>query len=91
MYVTQLGGADAIPPARALEASRAAELVALAEQERAAWMRGEAAATLDDLVRLERVAAAAVKSLRLPTPQTKPADPVADVRAYLAAKGGAGR
>jgi len=43
----------------------AAQLKALAEAERGSWMRGESKCSLDELIRLERFAAAAVEELGL--------------------------
>jgi hypothetical protein len=43
--------------------SDAAQLKALAEAQRGAWMRGEATCSLDDLVRLERKADQAARAL----------------------------
>jgi hypothetical protein len=63
---------------------RAAELTALAEAKRAQLMRGdEGAASLDDLVRLERAAVAAVRALRIDD-RAKAKQP--SLREYLASK-----
>jgi hypothetical protein len=63
MFTAQLAGE--VPPALNVKIAAAAELVALAEQYRASFMRGAATVPLDDLVRLERLAAGAVRGLHL--------------------------
>lgn len=60
----------------------AAQTKAMAEAERGAWMRGEAKCNLDELVRLERRAASAVKALGIV--ETRPKGPT--LAEYLAAK-----
>jgi hypothetical protein len=57
--------ADEVAPALAVKIAAAAELVALAEQYRGQFMRGESKVPLDDLIRLERLASSAVRSLGL--------------------------
>jgi hypothetical protein len=57
--------ADDLTPMRRMRIAEAAELRAMAEAERGAWMRGEAKCSLDELVRLERRADQAVRKLGL--------------------------
>jgi hypothetical protein len=52
--------------------SRAAELVALAEDLRARMLRADPKANADDVVRMQRVADLAVKRLNLPNASSKP-------------------
>jgi hypothetical protein len=60
--------------------SKAAELGAITEGFRAAALRG-APVSADDLVRLERLSANALRSLRLPAAASKPAlDPLSYAR-----------
>jgi hypothetical protein len=61
MFTAQWAGE--VPPALAVKIAAAAELVALAEQYRASFMRGAAMVPLDDLVRLERLAGQSVRAL----------------------------
>ena len=62
-FTAQLG--SDVPPELAVKIVSACELTALAESYRAAFVRGEATVPLDDLVRLERLANALVRSLHL--------------------------
>jgi hypothetical protein len=55
--------AGELSPMRRERIGEAAQLKAMAEAERGAWMRGEARCDLDELIRLERRAVAAVKAL----------------------------
>lgn len=55
--------AGELTPLRRERIANAAQLQALAEAERGAWMRGEARCNLDELIRAERRAASAVKAL----------------------------
>jgi len=65
---------------------RAAELTALSEATRARLLRGTLDAShLDDLVRLERLASAAVGKLGLPAGSPLPASP--SLEQYLATRG----
>ena len=54
-----------ITPALAVKVAAAAELVALSEQYRGSFIRGESKVPLDDLIRLERLASSSVRSLGL--------------------------
>jgi hypothetical protein len=56
---------------------RAAELQAIAEHLRADALRGRA--VFDDLVRIERVAASALRALRLPNAASKPMPTLGDL------------
>jgi hypothetical protein len=60
---TEALGEDALTPMRREKIGEAAQLQAMAEAERGAWMRGEARCDLDELIRLERRAQQAVKAL----------------------------
>jgi hypothetical protein len=62
MFSAQAGE---VTPALAVKIAAAAELVALAESYRGAFMRGAATVPLDDLVRLERLAGQSVRGLGL--------------------------
>lgn len=82
LYTYMLGD---VSPTLQVKIARTAELVAIAEATRAAHLRGESSAPLDDLVRVERLAAAAVKQLgiadRKPVPQPS-------LQEYLASRTG---
>ena len=82
-FTAQLG--SDVPPELAVKVVSACELTALAEQYRAAFVRGEATVPLDDLVRLERLAHAAVRSLHLDKRNTTQTTPT--LSTYLAARG----
>jgi hypothetical protein len=82
-FTAQLG--TEVPPELAVKVVSACELTALAEQYRAAFVRGEATVPLDDLVRLERLAHAAVRSLHLDQRKARQKQP--SLSAYLAARG----
>jgi hypothetical protein len=75
---------DALTPLRRDQIYAAAQLQALAEAERGAWMRGEARCDLDELVRLERRAVAAVKALGIEERQASKSAP--SLAGYLASK-----
>ena len=62
IYLSALGGEDAVTPATMLDVRRAADAISLAEEYRARALRGEAV-VLDDLVRLENAASRSVKLL----------------------------
>jgi hypothetical protein len=57
---------------------RAAQLQALAEQAAARALRADPKVSLDDLVRLQRLADISVRRLRLDQRQTKPQPTLAD-------------
>src|SRR5262245_37824873 len=80
-------GALADDPAVALAVERAAELTALAEAARGRALRG-LPISLDDVVRTERLAAFAVRQLRLDHHGRR--EPAADLTAYLAGSDGTG-
>jgi hypothetical protein len=82
-FTAQLG--SDVPPELAVKVVSACELTALAESYRAAFVRGEATVPLDDLVRLERLAHAAVRSLYLDRRNATQQPKLSD---YLAARGG---
>ena len=83
-FTAQLG--SDVPPELAVKIVSACELTALAESYRAAFVRGEATVPLDDLVRLERLAHAAVRSLHLDRCNATQKQP--SLTDYLAARGG---
>lgn len=83
-FTAQLG--SDVPPELAVKIVSACELTALAESYRAAFVRGEATVPLDDLVRLERLAHAAVRSLHLDRRNATQKQP--SLTDYLAARGG---
>jgi hypothetical protein len=64
---------------------RAAELVAISEQLRADVLRG-LPVSADDIVRVERVAASALRALHLPSASSKPAPTLADYLKQQAAE-----
>jgi hypothetical protein len=78
-FETAIGGA--LTDAQKLAIHRAAVLTAVAEDTRMRRLAGEGI-PLDDLVRIDRLAAQAVRSLALPTSTRKPA--AAPLREYLA-------
>jgi len=84
---TQQLGSD-VPPELAVKITAACELTALAEQYRAAFVRGEATVPLDDLVRLERLAHAAVRALHLDQRNTTQKQP--SLSDYLRSRSGSG-
>jgi hypothetical protein len=55
--------AGELTPLRREKIGDAAQLKALAEEQRGAWLRGEATCSLDDLVRIERRADQVVRAL----------------------------
>jgi hypothetical protein len=90
VYTAALGGLAALTEGQQLDIRRAAELTALAEQARARALRegtGDAA-ELSAMIRLEGMAARAVRALDLPKAGGKTTEPVADLQAYLARAGG---
>jgi hypothetical protein len=60
---TEAFAADNLTPMRREKIGEAAQLKAMAEAERGAWMRGEARCDLDELMRLERRADAAIRAI----------------------------
>src|ERR1700677_247380 len=72
-----------LTPMRRERISAAAELQALAEAERGSWMRGEGRCNVDELVRLDRRAASAVKALGIVDAKPRAAPTLSD---YLASK-----
>src|SRR5262249_53038375 len=72
---TEALGAGEVTDGMKLFAGRAAVLCALAEDTRMRRLNGDASVNLDDLVRLDRVAAAAVRSLGIRATLPKPATP----------------
>ena len=64
IYLAAFGGEATVSAATMLDVRRAADAVALAEENRARALRGETI-VLDDLVRLENAAARAVRALGL--------------------------
>jgi hypothetical protein len=55
--------AGELSPLKREAIGEATQLKALAEDQRGAWLRGEATCSLDDLIRLERRASQAVRAL----------------------------
>jgi hypothetical protein len=86
VYTGALGGADALTEGQRIDVRKAAELVALAEQERARAMREgtKGGGDLSTMIRLEGMAARAVKALNLPAPGS--AAPVQSLQDYLASR-----
>jgi hypothetical protein len=79
--------AEALVPLKKEQIATAAQLQGMAEEERGKWMRGEAQCDLDELVRLERAAVAAVKALCLGEAHRKPRTVADNIRrAYPAAR-----
>jgi hypothetical protein len=76
--------AGELTPLKREQLSEAAQKKALAEAERGARMRGEARSDLDELVRLERAAVAAVKALGIVEERPRQVT----LAHYLAAKAG---
>ena len=62
LYESMFSAAE-LTPLRREQIAEAAQLKDLAEIERGGWLRGEGRCNLDELVRLERRAASAVKGL----------------------------
>jgi hypothetical protein len=75
--------AGELTPLKREQIGEAAQKKALAEGVRGAWMRGEAKCDLDELVRLERAAVAAVKALGIAEEARAKPPTIAD---YLAAR-----
>jgi hypothetical protein len=93
VYTTALGGAAALSEGQRIDIRKAAELTALAEQARARAMREGAsgAGELTAMVRLEGMAARAVRALNIKPQAAQPkppslADYVASKRAEAAGK-----
>jgi hypothetical protein len=78
-------GSIADDPVTATAIERAAQLQALAEEARARALRSDPKVTLDDVVRLNRLAEHAVRALHLDRHNMKQQPSLAD---YLAARGG---
>jgi hypothetical protein len=76
--------AEALGPLKREQIATAAQLQGMAEEERGKWMRGEARCDLDELIRLERRAVAAVKALGIEETRDRQVT-LAD---YLAARAG---
>ena len=83
-YRARLGAAAADPVVLAA-VEKAAQLTALAESAAARALRADPKVTLDDVVRLTRLADLSVRQLRLDRHNTKQAPTLAD---YLVARGG---
>ena len=79
-----LGGWPALTDLQAAAVRKAAELAALAEHARAARLKGDISVTLDDVVRLDRLAEQSVRRLGLPSAAGKPVAPVAPTFAEIA-------
>ena len=77
-----LGGWSQLNELQAGTVRKAAELLALSEDARARRLNGDVSIALDDLVRLDRLAAQAVKALGLDHKREPPSAP--DLRTYLA-------
>jgi hypothetical protein len=89
LYESAFSAAD-MTPMRRERIAEAAQLKAMAENERGAWMRGEARCDLDELIRLERRAVAAVKALGIEETRARPPSTLDNIRrAYPAARLGA--
>ena len=69
--------AEALGPLKKEQIATAAQLQGMAEEERGKWMRGEARCDLDELVRLERRASQAVRSLGIEEARGRPTSPLA--------------
>jgi hypothetical protein len=80
-YIAALGGADRISPIQMADIERAADLVMLARDMRAAVRQGTA--RVSHLTTLESTADRAVRRLNLPPPGAAPVPTLAD---YLASK-----
>jgi hypothetical protein len=79
--------AGELSPMRRERIGEAAQLKAMSEAERGAWMRGEARCDLDELIRLERRADQAVRKLDLGEAHRKPRTVANNIRrAYPAAR-----
>jgi hypothetical protein len=72
---TSAFAADDLTPMRREKIGAAAQLQAMAEAERGAWMRGEARCDLDELVRLERRATQSVKAIGIPEGKSRQPTP----------------
>jgi hypothetical protein len=78
-----LGGWAQLTELQAAAVRKGAELQALAEHARAARLKGDTSVTLDDVVRLDRLADQSVRRLGLDRERELAAPP--DLKAYLAA------
>jgi hypothetical protein len=81
-----LGGWSVLTELQAASVRKSAELQALAEDARARKLNGATDVTLDDLVRLDRLAEQSVRRLNLPSASGKPAAPAAPTFADIAAE-----
>jgi hypothetical protein len=72
-FITALGGNPA--PHELILVRSASELTAIAEQTRAALLAGDAAVTLNDVVRSENAMARAIRALNIPATAAKPSGP----------------
>jgi hypothetical protein len=89
LFASAFSAAD-VTSMRRERIAEAAQLKAMAENERGAWMRGEARCDLDELIRLERRAVAAVKALGIEEARARPTSTLDNIRrAYPAARLGA--
>jgi hypothetical protein len=87
-YMTLLteAGRETTSVSLAMAIMSTAELVAISEDMRTRLLRAEAGVKADDLVRMQRLADASVRSLALPDGGPQPATP--SLEQYLAAKNG---
>jgi hypothetical protein len=72
-FITALGGNPA--PHELILVRSASELTAIAEQTRAALLAGDAAVTLNDVVRSENAIARAIRALNIPAATARPSGP----------------
>jgi hypothetical protein len=72
-FTTALGGN--VAPHELIMIRSASELVAISEQTRAAFLAGNAAVSLNDVVRSENAAARAIRVLNIPAMAGKPSAP----------------
>jgi hypothetical protein len=84
MFEDALGGKGNLTEGQKLAVGRAAVLTAIAEDARVRKLYGAPDVTLDDLVRLDRTAALAVRSLDIDLRHTEAPQP--SISEYLAAK-----
>jgi hypothetical protein len=82
--------AEALTALKREQIATAAQLQAMAEEERGKWMRGEAKCDLDELIRLERRAVAAVAALGIREPAKREASLVGYLASKASAKASAG-
>ena len=88
-FEAALGGADSLTDGQRLAVSRASVMTAIAEDARLRRLSGEPT-NLDDLVRLDRVAAQAVRSLGIVTKREPERESLSAYLATLPAEGGQG-